>query len=99
MLILMAGFVGAAEIARILGVSRQRVHELRRTHADFPDPLATLSQGAIWDRDEIQNWASHRDRRPGRKSEARRRLEAIGEWKAHETRLRRRNPTPGRHIS
>lgn len=57
--------VGAKEIGKILGVSRQRVHELRRTHDDFPEPVATLASGAVWDRDQVVKWAKAWDRHPG----------------------------------
>lgn len=40
--------MSAAEIADELGVSRQRVHQLRST-AGFPAPLADLRGGAVWD--------------------------------------------------
>lgn len=47
---------GVAEIAEVLGVSRQRVARLRERE-DFPDPIAEIAQGHIWDLDEIQAWA------------------------------------------
>ena len=50
--------VGAHEIAQRLGVARpQVVHEWRRRHADFPEPIATLKTALIWDWKEIQRWA------------------------------------------
>ena len=50
--------VGAHEIAQRLGVSRpQVVHEWRRRHQDFPDPIATLKTAFIWDWREVQEWA------------------------------------------
>ncbi len=48
--------VGVAEIADMLGVTRQRVHQLTKT-AEFPRPLAELSAGVIWDRAEVERWA------------------------------------------
>ena len=42
-------YVGLAEIAKILGVSKQRVYELRRRE-DFPKPIAALAAGPVWDR-------------------------------------------------
>jgi predicted DNA-binding transcriptional regulator AlpA len=48
--------MGAAEIARHLGVSRQRVQQLVRT-AGFPAPAASLDMGKIWDAAEIREWA------------------------------------------
>ncbi len=50
--------VGAHEIAQRLGVARpQVVHEWRRRHADFPEPIATLKTALIWDWREISLWA------------------------------------------
>ena len=50
--------VGAHEIAQRLGVKRpQVVHEWRRRHADFPEPVATLKTALIWDWRDIQRWA------------------------------------------
>jgi predicted DNA-binding transcriptional regulator AlpA len=48
--------VGAAEIAALLGVSRQRVDQLSR-HQDFPEPIAELASGRIWSRKAIEEWA------------------------------------------
>lgn len=53
--------VGAAEIAELLGISRQRVHQLA-TRDDFPKPIVRLSIGRVWERDEILAWM----RRTGR---------------------------------
>jgi predicted DNA-binding transcriptional regulator AlpA len=47
--------VGAREIADMLGVSPQRVHQLASA-PDFPKPLAVLSAGMIWDRADIEAW-------------------------------------------
>jgi predicted DNA-binding transcriptional regulator AlpA len=50
--------VGAHEIAQRLGVARpQVVHEWRRRHADFPEPIANLKTALIWDWREIEVWA------------------------------------------
>lgn len=48
--------LGAAEIAELLGVSRQRVDQLTR-RADFPLPVAELASGRFWVRGEIERWA------------------------------------------
>ena len=47
--------VGTSEIADLLGVSRQRVHQLT-ARDDFPEPLARLQAGAIWDREAVLAW-------------------------------------------
>ncbi len=54
--------VGVAEIAEMLGVTRQRVNQLIKEAADFPTPEAELSAGRIWRRDAVEEWA----RRTGR---------------------------------
>lgn len=48
--------VGAAEIADLLGVSRQRVDQLTR-RPDFPAPVAELASGRFWVRGEVERWA------------------------------------------
>ena len=54
--------VGVQEIAEMIGVTRQRIHAISRTHEDFPKPVAELAAGRIWTRKEIEEWA----RRTGR---------------------------------
>lgn len=55
--------VGAAEIAALLGVSRQRVTQL--THAPgFPPPVLRLKMGALWHAQDIRAWAA--EHRPPR---------------------------------
>jgi len=59
--------LGMAEIAKLLGVSRQRVYQLRKTYRDFPEPAAELVLGSIWHEDDIRAWhARHPVRLPGR---------------------------------
>ena len=58
----MLDVVGVAEIAQLLDVSRQRVHELMRTDVAFPEPAAELSAGRIWQREDIQRWMAARHR-------------------------------------
>nr|MDT0658492.1 hypothetical protein [Micromonospora sp. DSM 115978] len=57
----MAGLVGVDEIRAMLGgLSRQRTTEIVNRKG-FPDPLAVLAAGRIWDRDEVAGWiAKHR---------------------------------------
>jgi predicted DNA-binding transcriptional regulator AlpA len=51
--------VGAHEIAQRIGVARpQVIHEWRRRHSDFPEPIATLKTALIWDWVEVQRWAA-----------------------------------------
>ncbi|MCW2545381.1 MAG: phage transcriptional regulator, AlpA [Frankiales bacterium] len=51
--------VGAAEMAALLGVSRQRAHQLA-ARPDFPEPVAKLSMGRIWERDAVAEWMRRR---------------------------------------
>jgi predicted DNA-binding transcriptional regulator AlpA len=50
--------VGAAEIAERLGVKRSTVvHDWRRRHPDFPEPVATLKTAMVWAWPDIERWA------------------------------------------
>ena len=50
--------VDAAEIARRLGVKRpQVVHDWRRRHDDFPQPVTHLGNSYVWLWPEINHWA------------------------------------------
>jgi serine/threonine protein kinase len=46
---------GVSEVAEALGVSRQRLAKLRERE-DFPEPLAELAQGPVWDLGAIRAW-------------------------------------------
>ena len=59
--------VGVAEIAELLGVSRQRVDRITKTFDDFPAPEVELIAGRVWKRKEIEAWIKkHPQRRAGR---------------------------------
>lgn len=58
--------VGVAEVASLLGVSRQRVSELARTDY-FPAPLAHLAAGPVWDRISLTYFLETWERTPRRK--------------------------------
>jgi predicted DNA-binding transcriptional regulator AlpA len=47
--------VGAAELARQFGVSRQRVQQIA-AKSGFPRPAATLTMGRLWYEDECHAW-------------------------------------------
>jgi prophage regulatory protein len=49
--------VGAQEIARMFGVSRQRAYQITR-RPDFPAPVAVLGLGSVWHTDEVKDWAA-----------------------------------------
>lgn len=50
----------------MMGVARQRVHELARVHVDFPEPVAELSAGRIWHKADIEAWMATRERQERR---------------------------------
>lgn len=52
-----SNLVGAAEIAKRLGVHRDTVHAWRRRHETFPAPVAELEQVLVWDWLEVEQWA------------------------------------------
>jgi len=62
-------FAGISEVAKILGVTRQRAHQLAQT-AGFPQPLAMLAAGPIWNRHAIDRFSEDWNRRPGRPKKA-----------------------------
>lgn len=55
--------VGATEIGQRLGIDRRSVHQLRRRHADFPEPVAKLESAMIWAWPEVERWAIATGRR------------------------------------
>ncbi len=58
--------MGAAEVAEMLKVSRQRVDQIARRYPDFPKPEVSLSVGRVWARAKIQAWVErHPERGPG----------------------------------
>lgn len=57
--------VGVSEIAELLGVSRQRVGELRR-QPGFPAPIAELRAGPVWSRPSLDRFLRSWPRKPGR---------------------------------
>ena len=59
----MLDLVGTAEIAALLGVTPQRVHQLSKK-PDFPQPVAVLAAGMIWRREDVEEWARHTGRLP-----------------------------------
>jgi predicted DNA-binding transcriptional regulator AlpA len=51
--------VGVAEVAEILGVSKQRVSQLVKTPR-FPEPIMTLAATPVWLEEDIIEYAKHR---------------------------------------
>jgi hypothetical protein len=56
--------VGSSELTDVLGVSRQRLHELRQ-RPDFPKPLSELAATPVWMRSTIDGFVAGWHRRPG----------------------------------
>lgn len=54
--------VSRVEIADLLGVTQQRVHQFISGRFGFPEPVITLAIGQIWLREDVMEWA----RRTGR---------------------------------
>ena len=48
--------VAAAEIGRMLGIKRARVFQLV-AGPGFPAPVARLSMGKVWLREDVARWA------------------------------------------
>lgn len=53
--------MGTAEIADLLGVTRQRVHQLT-SRRDFPEPVVSLRLGKVWRTEDVVAWARARGR-------------------------------------
>lgn len=50
--------VGAAEVAEMFGVTRQRLHAIINANPEtFPAPLADLKAGSIWNKKHVETWA------------------------------------------
>ena len=58
-------YAGVSEVAALLGVSRQRVAELR-SKAGFPSPVAELSSGPVWKVSSLNLFLRDWERKPGR---------------------------------
>ncbi|MGD0285097.1 MAG: hypothetical protein ABSC31_01760 [Acidimicrobiales bacterium] len=48
--------VGVSEIAELLGITRQRADQLLRQKG-APEPVAVLTQGRVFLREDIERWA------------------------------------------
>jgi len=57
---------GITEIAKYLGLSRQRVSVLAKTHPAFPKPVVTLACGSIWYMQGIKDFNEGWTRKSGR---------------------------------
>lgn len=50
--------LGLSEVANLFNVSRQVVGNWRVRYHDFPQPIAELKSGPIWNRDSVVAWAA-----------------------------------------
>jgi hypothetical protein len=62
-------YAGVSEVAALLGVSRQRVAELRNRRG-FPAPIAEISAGPIWKVSSLNTFLESWERKPGRPRKA-----------------------------
>jgi predicted DNA-binding transcriptional regulator AlpA len=62
--------VSGVEAAEILGVSRQRVHQLAAENPTFPPAVARLASGSVWLRSGVEGFARTWTRKPGRPAKA-----------------------------
>jgi predicted DNA-binding transcriptional regulator AlpA len=53
-----AHLIGLTGVAEMLGVSRQRVHQLLQDEPLFPQPVLVLAAGSVWNRNAVEDWAS-----------------------------------------
>lgn len=56
----------ASDAAEILGVSRQRVHQLAASNTRFPAPIARVGSGPLWTVPAIEHFDRIWERKPGR---------------------------------
>lgn len=61
--------MGTKEVAERLGISKQRVVQLR-TDGSLPTPIAEISQGPIWDGEAIEEFLATWDRGVGKPKRA-----------------------------
>ncbi len=64
----MLQLAGTAEIAELLGVTRQRAYQLS-TAKGFPEPVAVIGTGErprpLWRYEDVLKWATERSKRLG----------------------------------
>ena len=62
--------VNMSQLAEELGVTRQSLHNWRRTHGDFPDPKRRPgSTRDEWDLEEVRRYWTNRELRPGARTD------------------------------
>ena len=56
--------VGLTEAAELAGVSRQTIWNWKNFYESFPQPIAELAAGPIWEKDAMLAWIkSHQEAR------------------------------------
>jgi hypothetical protein len=59
--------LGTTEVTELLGVSRQRLHELRNaSRSRFPEPAYNLAATPLWIRSTVESFLAGWERKPGR---------------------------------
>jgi predicted DNA-binding transcriptional regulator AlpA len=58
--------ISAPEVAELLGVTRQRVHQLAADNQLFPEPFMRLGSGPLWIADAVRRFDREWSRKPGR---------------------------------
>src|SRR5712691_8074525 len=48
--------LGLAEVAALLGVTRQVVSNWKARKANFPKPIAELKSGPVWEKSDVLSW-------------------------------------------
>ena len=61
--------LGTTEVTELLGVSRQRLHELRNSRR-FPAPAYEVAATPLWIRSTVDSFLAGWERKPGRPSKA-----------------------------
>lgn len=65
----MDDLVGSAEIAERLGLAHpEQVHAYRTRYRDFPEPVAQLAIGYVWNWPDIARWRERHPARPRQES-------------------------------
>lgn len=89
--------VASSEVARILGVTRQRVFELAATAAEFPSFEVDLSGARVWFRKMIDEWAAAHEVRGRRREKLK--LPAPGLWAIQVGMVAREAGTVAREVN
>lgn len=58
----MGKLITAGEIARCLGISSTRVHQITHEDASFPAPRQESSLGKLYEEEKVKSWAKRAGR-------------------------------------